>query len=82
MPRDDAEKEVRLHNSRAKYLQNCTPGAKDRILEQTEKLLANMHPEPYTEEEIRSTLDLAIHQERLLEWMRDHPRKGMEEKPS
>jgi hypothetical protein len=73
----EAEKETLYRKAIAKYLQGCNPEKRRAIAEQAVILALHGKPEGYkpTEDELKDTMELAIHQERIRDWDIAHPRK-------
>jgi hypothetical protein len=65
----DPEKEARLHNSRARYLKKCSPETIEKIKVQGRSLI-----DKYPEMQLKDAMELAVHQQQILDWMAEHPR--------
>ena len=68
-PTFDTDEEVCRWNKRAEYLRACSAETVLKILRQATRL---QEVNPNTTDE--TALDVAIHQQRLLDWMEEHPR--------
>lgn len=77
----EEEKEAKHEAVRAKYLKSCSTEKLNLITAQA--VILGKHGKCKdcpgycnTDKEIQDHLELAIHQQRLLDWMEAHPRKG------
>lgn len=76
----EGEKEAKHEADRAKYLKGCSQEKLKEIAGHAVVLgkrskCADCPGYCYTDKEISNNLELAIHQQRTLDWMEAHPRK-------